>query len=377
MLNYGEELSKLEEAGQLRGLKEFEGSATNFSTNDYLGLGADEALQAEFYSLHDAKSSPLYRCGSTSSRLLSGNHQGYGKLEEALASAYNCQAALVFNSGYHANIGLLAALSTKKDLILSDKLNHASIVDGCKLASAKTIRFKHADLSHLKTLLEKNHQDFERIFIITESIFSMDGDLADLISLVGLKKKYNAFLIVDEAHGVGVRGQKGLGLCEELNLIQEVDLIVGTFGKALASSGAYAICSNEVKLWLINQMRSLIFTTALSPVIVQWNLFIFEKMQAMNSRRLHLKALADFCCEGLKAHFPVSGQSHIIPIMVGENHKTVDLAAKAREEGFILFPIRPPTVPVGTSRLRLSLSSALTEEQILPLLKLLVEEMKR
>ena len=373
MSDYVEELAQLEAAGQLRSLKVIEDQSINFSTNDYLGIGGDLELQKEFYGFANPVTAPEWRCGATSSRLLSGNFDGYTRLETILSIAY-CRSALVFNSGYHANIGVLPALTTKRDLILSDKLNHASIVDGCQLSSAKTMRFRHGDISHLTMLLTKYHADYDKIFIVTESIFSMDGDLADLEALVDLRIAFDCFLLVDEAHAVGVRGRSGLGLCEELGLMNQVDLIIGTFGKALASSGAFVICSETVKSWLINKARSLIFTTALPPVIIQWNRFVFTRMLAMNPHRENLEKLSKFCRQELTGFYPIIGDSHIIPIMVGDNHKTVALAEKAKAAGFVLFPIRPPTVPVGTSRLRLSLSASMSESDLLPLLNLLKSE---
>jgi len=373
MSDYVAELAKLEAAGQLRSLKVIDPQSINFSTNDYLGIGDCSALQEEFYSLQNPARSHAYKCGATSSRLLSGNFEGYAQLEQLLADSYQ-RSALVFNSGYHANIGILPALTTKQDLILSDKLNHASIVDGCQLSAARTMRFRHGDLEHLEKLLTKHRDDYDNVFIITESIFSMDGDLADLSKLVQLRNQYDCFLLVDEAHAIGVRGESGLGLCEEFGLLSVVDLIIGTFGKALASSGAFVICSETIKKWLINKMRSLIFTTALPPVVVHWNYFVFKKMLGMTDRRAKLFSLAKFCRTQLEGFYPIIGDSQIIPIMVGDNHQTVALAEKAKLAGFVVFPIRPPTVPVGTSRLRLSLSASMTESDLLPLLNLLKGE---
>ncbi len=370
---FEKKLQALEEAGLFREFKHIPETGINLSSNDYLGLAADKDLQKEFYSGLNDGNFDLFRCGSTSSRLLSGNHSGYELLEHDLADAYGREDAIVFNSGYHANVGILPALTTKRDLILSDKLNHASIVDGCQLCDAKVLRFRHNDMDHLVSLLERNHNDFDNIFIIVESVFSMDGDWFDLKSLCEIKKKYSAFLLVDEAHGTGVFGEKGLGLCEELKLIDDVDMIIGTFGKALASAGAYAICDSVVKKWLINAMRPLIFTTALPPVIVNWNRFVFNKMIGMKTEREHLKKLGDFCRQNLADVYPTAGKSQIIPVITGDNHSALALSEKVRENGFTAFAIRPPTVPKGSSRLRLSLSAAMTEEDLQPLFSLIRE----
>lgn len=366
---YQTELDQLREQSQLRSLKVIDPSMVNLSSNDYLGIGTDEALQDEFLmGFSDMTRRSLFRLGSTSSRLLTGNHSGYSELEEDLALLYNREAGLVFNSGYHANVGILPALSTKKDLILSDKLNHASIVDGARLCEAKVMRYRHNDYEHLETLLKKYAADADQVFIITESIFSMDGDLADLSKLVELKNRYNAMLLVDEAHGVGVLGKSGCGLCEATGLIDQIDIIIGTFGKAFASMGAFAICDQVIKDYLINKMRPLIFSTSLPPMTINWNRFVLDKQRQMNDRREHLKLLGENCRMALLGtNFEVIGQSQIIPIICGENSKATALATKAQEAGFVVYPIRPPTVPKGSARLRLSLTANLDWNEIAPL----------
>ncbi len=372
---FEDKLQALEQAGQFREFKQIPEQSLNLSANDYLGLAADKSLQQQFYAQMNEDTFYQFRCGSTSSRLLSGNHAGYELLEQDLATAYNSEAAIVFNSGYHANIGILPALTTKNDLILSDKLNHASILDGCKLCDAKVLRFRHNDMEHLTSLIEKNRTDYDNIFIIVESVFSMDGDWANLKQLCEIKKKHNAFLLVDEAHGTGLFGENGLGLCEELGLLEEVDMIIGTFGKALASAGAYAICNSVVKKWLINTMRSLIFTTALPPVAVNWNRFVFNKMLNMQNGRQHLKELSEFCRESLKGLYPTAGNSQIIPVITGDNHSALKLSEKVRKNGYTVFAIRPPTVPKGSSRLRISLSAAMKKVELVKLFGI-IEEFK-
>lgn len=363
---YSQTLTDLTEAGQLRQFRLPPTAATNFSTNDYLGLGFDETLQQDFYESLKSIQPDEKRFGSTSSRLLSGESEAYQQLEESLISAYNRENALVFNSGYHGNIGVIPALADhKNDLILCDKLNHASIIDGCRLSPAKMIRYRHLDLDHLDQLLAKHAESAHRIFIITESVFSMDGDLADLPKLVELKKKYGAMLIVDEAHGTGVFGERGLGLCEATNTIEDIDLILGTFGKALASVGSYLICDQIIRDYLINRMRSLIFTTALPPVNLRWSHFAFEKMLTMKAERAHLLKMADRLRAALiEKGYETRGASQIVPIIIGSNEDTLNRAQILLDAGFIAYPIRPPTVPPGTSRLRLSLSAALTDAQL-------------
>ena len=212
----------------------------NLSSNDYLGLANDRKLRQEF---RETLTTETFLPTSSSSRLLTGNFSIYDRLEQQLADDFGTEAALTFNSGYHANTGILPAVSNTHTLILADKLVHASIIDGILLRGAPFQRYRHNDYNQLETLLKKNANQYEQLFIVTESIFSMDGDVADLRRLVELKKSYpNVCLYVDEAHAIGVRGKNGLGIAEEQDCIREIDLLVGTFGKALASMGAYVVC---------------------------------------------------------------------------------------------------------------------------------------
>ena len=334
----------------------------NLSSNDYLGLGDDKEL-LEGYGRRFGKSS--HAMTSSSSRLLTGNHPLYDQLETALAALYGRQSAMVFNSGYHANIGILPALCNRHDLVLSDRLNHASIIDGMKIAEAPYQRYRHSDYDHLEELLEGAQGRFRQIFIVTESVFSMDGDLADLSRLVALKDKYGAFLIVDEAHGVGVFGERGLGLCEASGMVPQIDIITGTFGKALASTGAYAVMSSLVREYLLNTMRSFIFTPALPPVILGWSLLTLERQVSMFSERASLLQLAARLRNELIGRgFDVPGESHIVPVITGGNDLAVALAARLRNAGFLCMPVRPPTVPEKGARIRISLRSTLGWEDI-------------
>ena len=356
------ELDVLHKKDQFRVLRDIKKDGLlNLSSNDYLGLNSMPELRQEFYA--DFKKCPAdetYALSSSSSRLLTGNHSGYPELERTLSRMYNGRASLVFNSGYHTNIGILPALSTKKDLILCDKLNHASIIDGIRLADAQFKRYPHLDYTALEKLLKKNLSEYDNIFIISESVFSMDGDAADLRKLVDLKQKYNATLIVDEAHSAGVFGDTGCGLAEEQGVLDQVDIIVGTFGKAFCSAGAYAIMDSAVRDYLINKMRPFIFTTALPPVVVNWSRFILNKTVSMKERREHLFKLSEKLRQGLNA----VSDSQIIPLIVGENAAAVALSEKLRSAGILVFAIRPPTVPLGTARLRFSLTANLTEGDI-------------
>ncbi|HQB65548.1 MAG TPA: 8-amino-7-oxononanoate synthase, partial [Fibrobacteraceae bacterium] len=296
----------------------------------------------------------------------------YTQVEKKLASLYSKEAALIFNSGYHANIGILPALSSKKDLILSDKLNHASLIDGFKLGDATLVRYRHFDYEQLEEILTLRCQEFDHVFIVTESIFSMDGDIANLKRLVEIKNKFNAFLYVDEAHAFGCRGEHGLGICEEQGVTSEVDFIVGTFGKAIGSQGAYIVCSQITRDYLINTMRSLIFTTGLPPVTLSWLLFILERLGEFKEKRAHLLSLSKLIRGYLQSNGKTTvSESHIIPIILGENKEALLAAQKWQENGFLVFPIRPPTVPMGTARLRLSLTADMNESVLKPLQSLI------
>lgn len=366
-----QDVEELSSSGRLRVLREIahgDGATAywngreyrNFSSNDYMGIAGDSALRREFYDLFPDHASPELAQSSASSRLLTGNTPAYVRLEKTLSELYGGRSALVFNSGYHANIGILPALAKGHDLILSDKLNHASIIDGLRLADAEFKRYRHLDMEHLHSLLTQNKDAYRRIFIVTESIFSMDGDEADMRALAALKREFGAILVVDEAHGVGVRGPRGTGLAAEQGVMPEVDVLVGTFGKAFGSTGAYAILSREIHDYLVNHMRSLIFTTGLPPVILNWSNFVLKKCAGMDDRRNHLAALAEYLRNAIREQgYATGGTSQIVPQIVGDDQKAVELAQKYQDAGILVFPIRHPTVPKGTARLRFSLSAAL------------------
>ncbi len=351
----------------------------NLSSNDYLGLATDEALCAKFYEgLENGSLINDFGLSSSSSRLLTGNSALYETLERKLCDLYPDREALVFNSGYHANIGIIPALAGKNDLILSDSLNHASIVDGIRLSKARCMIFRHNDTAHLKEILEKERIGFENVLIITESVFSMDGDRADINALVSLKEEFNALLYIDEAHSVGVYGEIGQGLCYELGVFKDVDILLGTMGKAMASHGAYAMTNAIVKSYLINSMRSLLYTTALPPVAVNWNLFLLDRMVTLSSRRESLKQVSGEFRKALAGQGLVfTGDTHIIPVITKSNKKAVGLSELLIEKGFLAFPIRPPTVPENDSRIRFSLTSDIEYEDIKEIPGIIREYMDR
>ena len=372
--SYAEELERLKATGSLRVLPRAEHHGKwicrdgrrmlNLSSNDYLGLASERGLTEEFEEMLSSSGDRWLPLSSSSSRLLTGNFDIYNALEERLASMYGRESALVLSSGYHMNSGILPALCDRDTLILADKLVHASLIDGIRLCEGRCIRFRHQDYDQVENILVKEASAYGRIFIVTESIFSMDGDLAPLHRLVELKRKWpSVMLYVDEAHAVGVRGENGLGLAEECGCIGDIDLLCGTFGKALASVGAYVVCDRVIREYLVNRMRTLIFTTALPPVNAAWSLFIMERLPQFWERRKHLSTISSMLREAFAMQgMQMPSESHIIPMIIGSSADTVLRAEDLQRKGFYVLPIRPPTVPEGTSRLRFSLTAALTEE---------------
>ena len=340
----------------------------NLSSNDYLGLANDTVLLNAFWQTVKPEE---VKFSSSSTRLLTGYFAAYGDLEDLLSSLFGTEAALVFNCGYHANTGILPAVCNTKTLILADKLVHASLIDGIRLSEAKCIRYRHNDLKQLERLLAENHAAYRQVIVVTESIFSMDGDTADLKELVRLKQMYeNVLLYVDEAHAFGARGEQGLGCAEETGCIREIDFLVGTFGKAAASTGAYIVCRRTIREYLVNRMRTLIFTTALPPVNIAWTLFIVRRLGGFRERRIHLENISNILREALKEKgYECPSASYIVPMIVGKSSETILKAEELQRHGFYALPVRPPTVPEGTSRIRFSLTAEIREEEVRKLVK--------
>ena len=378
-LNFIEpELNELKEKGLYKNIRtiqsaqgawvEIEGRRVlNFCSNNYLGFAADERIKAAAKGAIDK-----YGVGPGAVRTIAGTMTIHEELERELAKFKGVEACLTVQSGLIANMCAIPALVGKEDTIVSDELNHASIIDGMMLSGAEFRRYRHLDYGHLEEMLKERAGGSRRVLVVSESVYSMDGDVADLRILVDLCRKYGAILYIDEAHSVGVRGIRGAGCCEEAGVIDEVDIIIGTLGKAFCSAGAFAIVRPELKDYLINHTRPFIFTTGLPPVNINWTRFILNKMPAMRKEREHLAALGEYLRDGLSARgLKTFGSSQIVPLIVGENGPAEELAGKLRDGGFLALPVRPPTVPAGTARLRFSLHADLKQEQLSDLLELL------
>jgi len=365
------ELARLEELSQNRRLVTTESAVQpwlikngknmlNLASNDYLGFAGDERLKN---AMVDAVRT--YGAGSTASRLIVGNHLLYKQTETELVNWKKAEAGLIINSGYTANLGIVSALVGRGDYVFSDKLNHASIIDGILLSRSKNQRYRHNDLEHLETLLRQTPIE-KRKLIVTDSLFSMDGDFANLSGLVQLKEKYNAILMVDEAHSSGIYGENGEGYARQLNLDHRIDIQMGTFSKALGSFGAYVVGKKWLIDYLTNKMRSFIFTTALPPAILGSAKAAIKLVQVESERRVLLKEHASYVRNALgDSGFNLCGsESQIIPIMIGKNDKTMEFAAALQEEGIAAIPVRPPTVPENEARIRFTVTALHQKEDL-------------
>ncbi|MBF0340750.1 MAG: 8-amino-7-oxononanoate synthase [Magnetococcales bacterium] len=337
----------------------------NFSSNNYLGLADHPLLVARA-----CEWTARWGCGATASRLVCGNLAPFEGVEARLARGKGSQAALVFNSGFQANATILAALLDPAVLgtppeVYCDRLNHASLHHGCRAAGARQIRYRHNDLNHLESLLKaRAHQAAPR-FILTESLFSMDGDLVDLPGLLALKHRYGAFLYLDEAHATGVFGPDGFGLGAAFP--GEVDLVMGTFSKGLGGFGAYAACSRPLREYLIHHCAGLIYSTALPPGVLGAMDAALELLPSLQDKRESLLHQAHATRERLRALGLNTGQSasQIIPVMLGAGNAALTASRRLESEaGILAMAIRPPTVPRHTARLRLSLTAAHQEEDL-------------
>lgn len=363
-MRYDKVISDLREQGNLRTIPPGADEAfVDFSLNDYLGIAEGGAVQQEFFS---NPSNTRIALTSSASRLLASDQKHYTALETHIAEALG-REVLLFNSGYHANTGMVSALADASTIIIADKLVHASIIDGIMLSKAPFTRFRHNDIAHLDKILEKEAAKHERVLVIVESVYSMDGDSAPLEAIANLKNKYaNMLLYVDEAHSFGVLGNRGHGMHTLLPRPEMVDVVIGTFGKALGSSGAFAAMNSEIRTIAVNRARSFIFSTALPPMSCAYTLHTLLWAEEHEDARKHLANLAAHLRDKLKENgIPTSDDArYITPIVIGDARRTVEISLRLLKHGVKVLPIRTPTVPPGTERLRISLSAAMTYKDI-------------
>jgi 8-amino-7-oxononanoate synthase len=343
----------------------------DFASNDYLGFSQSEIIFDEVHQL--VLNRNIKNNGATGSRLLSGNHKLYQETETAIAEFHQSEAALIFNSGYDANLGFFSSVPQKGDLILYDELCHASIRDGIQLSNAKAYKFQHNDFEDLERLILRNQEGV--IYVVTESVFSMDGDTPNLEELVAVSNKYNCYLVIDEAHALGVFGEKGEGLVQMLGLQDHFFARIMTFGKGLGCHGAAILGSTELKSYLVNFARSFIYTTGLPPHSVATILVAYQYLETEKDT-LHLlrKNIVHFNQEknllGLKPMF-VRSKSAIQSAIIPGNEKVKAIARQLQDKGFDVKAILSPTVPEGQERLRFCLHSFNTNEGISQILALL------
>ena len=373
MTSFHDELEALREQGLFRSMRLLQGEQSHrvvldgrevllLCSNNYLGLADHPALKEAAIQAVER-----YGTGSGASRLVSGNMELHEALEARIAAFKGTEAALVFNSGYAANTGVIPALAGRGDVIFSDRLNHASIVDGALLSRARFVRYPHNDIAALSRLLADTEPSGRRL-IVTDGVFSMDGDLARLAELVAVKNEFGAMLMVDDAHGTGVLGETGRGSAELFNVTAEIDIQMGTFGKALGSFGAYVAASREIVDYLINRSRSFIFSTSLPPAVLAASLASLDLVDSAEGMALRKKLANNVTFFGSALQdsgFNTMGsESQIIPVLVGEAGPTMEFSRQLLAEGIFVQGIRPPTVPAGSCRLRCTIMATHTTEEL-------------
>jgi 8-amino-7-oxononanoate synthase len=333
----------------------------NFCSNDYLGLSSHPDVVRAF---QDAASK--YGVGSGASHLVTGHGPEHQALEEALADFTGRERALGFSTGYMANMGVISALADQTATIVADKLNHASLIDGCRLTRAHSLRYRHGDSSHAREMLADLDESIETRLLVTDGVFSMDGDLAPLPDLADAARQHNAWLIVDDAHGLGIVGATGRGACEHFALnADDVPVLIGTFGKAFGTFGAFVAGDADLIEFLIQKSRPYIYTTALPPAVAAATRAALAVSQRESWRREKVLSLAQRFRRALPEVFPVSRPGTAIqPVILGEASRALAVSRMLESKGFLVAAIRPPTVPVGTARLRVTFSAAHEEHQV-------------
>lgn len=363
------ELSSLESRAELRDLQSIQG--IDFSSNDYLGLSHDPRMKQAILEGVSAAS----RFASAGSRLLSGHDEAWTLVEQEFAQWVGAEAALYFNSGYAANTGLLSALLGPDDIVFSDSANHASLIDGIRLAKCRRVIFRHLDLDFLEQELRRHASNSGVRVIVVESIFSMEGDRAPLGDLAALGARYGAELIVDEAHAAGVCGPNGSGCVAEAGLTTRVFATVHTCGKALAAAGAFVCGTDNLRGFLINRARPFIFSTALPPYFAGQVSAGMRLARKAEEERALLVQLSSFLRHEIRTRGfdSAAGDSQIVPVILGSNDDAVRFAERLRSRGFGVRPIRPPTVPAGSARIRLSLTAKHSREMLAELVAAMVQ----
>lgn len=363
----------------------------NFGGNDYLGVVADRLVPDwQNSTLANSSGARSIPGGATASALVCGWTPQHERLAASIARAESVEAAVVFPSGYAACSGCVATLCRPDDLILSDELNHASLIDGCRSSRAHRVVYPHRDFNFVRDFLTQNRDSFAHAWIVTDGVFSMDGDIAPLRKLADLAEQYRATLIVDEAHGTGVLGDRGSGLCEALGLQDRITIRIGTLSKAVGHQGGFVVGPKVVIDYLIQFCRPLIYSTALAPITAAGACEVIEQMADWHERRKHVASLARHARKRLQSEtsFAANADSAkslselesgipIVPLIVGSDAHAVELSGRLREQGFFVPAIRPPTVPEGTARLRLSLSAAHQLEHVDALIDAIVKAADR
>lgn len=357
--HFQQTLKQIHYNGNYRRLAQIRQGSVDFSSNDYLGLSKNcQVIEAA----HQA--GLLYGLGATGSRLLSGNYPLIEELETRIAQDKNCESALVFSTGFQANISVLSTLlADQKALVFFDKLNHASLYQAVQSVDCKLIRYRSCDMDHLAELLKKHQQDPSPKWIVTETIFGMDGKKCPLHPIIDLSETHGAWLYLDEAHATGLYGPRGYGLSTYHNL-PETTIVMGTFSKALGSSGAYIACPSVIKDYLINRSGGFIYSTAPSPMVIGGTLKAWELVPALAPERQHIQDLARYARHHLSSLDILDGETNIIPIIIGDPTKTLELKDRLSQNGIDVSAVRSPTVPKGTDRLRLAINATHTKDDI-------------
>tara|TARA_R110002072_G_scaffold927_1_gene7396 strand:- start:65967 stop:67136 length:1170 start_codon:yes stop_codon:yes gene_type:complete len=370
------DLQRLREAGLWRDVRTVKSLADgwcevaerrvrNLSSNDYLNLAHDSrVVAAAREALDDAG------VGAGASALVSGRSSWHEQLEKTICDFEGTEAAVLFPSGYAANVGTVSALVSDRDVVFCDRLNHASLVDGCRMSGARLRVYRHDRLEILERELQKSSGEGRR-WIVTDAVFSMDGDVAPLVELCDLAERFDARIIVDEAHGTGVFGTNGRGVCEHFGVEDRVPVRIGTLSKAIGTLGGFVACSMSVRDWLWHSARTQVFSTALPPAVCAAAAKSFELIRDEPQRRRHLWTLSAEFRRRMAGRLSSEGEGPIVPIRVGQPEDTQAMSAALLEAGFLIGAIRPPTVPYGSSRLRICMTSACDESEVERLSKLL------